>query len=360
MVASTGAGVLDSDLLYQREALREVSRTFALTIPQLPGPLERVVGNAYLLCRIADTVEDAAELDSADKQRFAMRFADVVCGGASAETFAAELAPKLTGPTPATERDLVENTFRVVSLTHSFNGVQREALSRCVRIMSQGMAEFQEAPSLGGLDDMAHMDSYCYHVAGVVGEMLTALFCEHCRELEGRRERMMELAVSFGQGLQMTNILKDIWEDRSRGACWLPASVFAARGVSLAEIADPAAAKGFDKALLELVGIARGHLARALEYTLLLPAQEPGLRRFCLWALGMAVLTLRRIASRPLFTATDQVRISRWVVRATVVFSSLVVRHDGALRWTFDRLAKSLPLEPAAYTRADVSRWHAV
>ena len=38
---------------------------------------------------------------------------------------------------------------------------------------------------------------------------------------------MLRLAVSFGQGLQMTNILKDIWDDRQSGACWLPRSVFA-------------------------------------------------------------------------------------------------------------------------------------
>ena len=63
-------------------------------------------------------------------------------------------------------------------------------------------------------------------MAGVVGEMLTELFCRYCPELEPQRERLTHLAVSFGQGLQMTNILKDIWDDRQAGACWLPRSVF--------------------------------------------------------------------------------------------------------------------------------------
>ena len=35
----------------------------------------------------------------------------------------------------------------------------------------------------------------------------------------------------------MTNILKDVWEDRSRGACWLPQDVFTRHGVDLADIA---------------------------------------------------------------------------------------------------------------------------
>ena len=39
-----------SDLAYQAGIMQCVSRTFALTIPQLPGALRDVVGNAYLLC----------------------------------------------------------------------------------------------------------------------------------------------------------------------------------------------------------------------------------------------------------------------------------------------------------------------
>lgn len=64
---------------------------------------------------------------------------------------------------------------------------------------------------------MAAMDLYCYHVAGVVGEMLTELFCDYSPEINQHKPVLMKLAVSFGQGLQMTNILKDIWEDRKRG-----------------------------------------------------------------------------------------------------------------------------------------------
>ena len=51
-----------ADLTYQDEILQGVSRTFALTIPQLPDALEQVVGHAYLLCRIADTIEDDKHL----------------------------------------------------------------------------------------------------------------------------------------------------------------------------------------------------------------------------------------------------------------------------------------------------------
>src|SRR5690625_882160 len=50
----SGVDTKNSDFALQRELLAKVSRTFALTIPALPEHLERVVGNAYLLCRIID------------------------------------------------------------------------------------------------------------------------------------------------------------------------------------------------------------------------------------------------------------------------------------------------------------------
>jgi len=52
------------------ELLEGVSRTFALTIPQLPGGLREAVTNAYLLCRIADTIEDDPGLDAETKDGF--------------------------------------------------------------------------------------------------------------------------------------------------------------------------------------------------------------------------------------------------------------------------------------------------
>ncbi|WP_430981171.1 squalene/phytoene synthase family protein [Sphingobacterium kitahiroshimense] len=63
--ATDHEALLASAINYQEQALTLVSRTFALTIPQLPLPLRTVVTNAYLLARIADTFEDCADWDVA-------------------------------------------------------------------------------------------------------------------------------------------------------------------------------------------------------------------------------------------------------------------------------------------------------
>ncbi len=341
-MVSTLQHELAGDLAYQNAILQDVSRTFALTIPQLPGDLEVVVGNAYLLCRIADTIEDSDTLSLEEKHRFCADFASLVQSDTEAKTFAEDLAPRLTGSTLPAERDLVLHTPAVLRITRSFTESDRAALARCVRIMAAGMEEFQEGRYRRGLRDLAHLDAYCYHVAGVVGEMLTELFCSHSPGVARNADALRALAVSFGQGLQMTNILKDIWDDQRRDMCWLPQSVFARHGYDLAQLGggDPEA---FRRGLDELVGVTRSHLENALHYTLLIPKSEQGIRQFCLWALGMAVLSIRKIHRRPDFTAGDQVKIARKSVRATVLAARLFGRSDWMLRALFRLTALGLP-----------------
>jgi phytoene/squalene synthetase len=72
-----------SDEIYQEQILQHVSRSFALTIPQLPADLRTPVTTAYLLCRIADTIEDEAALPAAAKLASLRRFVAVVCGRAA-------------------------------------------------------------------------------------------------------------------------------------------------------------------------------------------------------------------------------------------------------------------------------------
>ena len=296
-----------ADEAYQDEILPHVSRTFALTIPQLPSALRVAVTNAYLLCRIADTIED--------------------------------------------ERALIANMGRVLAITAALRPAQRAAIERCLELMCYGMPRFQSSASLRGLVRMSDLDDYCYYVAGVVGDMLTELFCDYSPRIAERRGDLLRRSVSFAQGLQMTNILKDVWEDRGRGACWLPQEVFAPRGVELARLTPQNRDARFDDGLSELIGVAHAHLRNALDYTLLIPPTEVGIRRFCLWATGLAVLTLQKIANNPGFTDGRQVKITRRAVALTRVLTNLSVGNDWMLRRLFNQAAQHLPLARLADVR---------
>ena len=334
---------LAEDRAYQDHALPGVSRTFALTIPQLPPPLRAAVTNAYLLCRIADTIEDEEALNAAQKSRFHGEFVAVVAGQAPAGDFAASLDPLLNGRTIPAERALVHNTSRVVRVTHSFGKAQREALQRCVAVMCDGMPGFQRSRSLAGLDTLEDLNRYCYFVAGVVGEMLTSLFCDYSPRIARSQSRLMELAVSFGQGLQMTNILKDIWEDRRSATCWLPREIFSQAGFDLRSLDAARYDEAFGDGLKALIGVAHGHLRNAMEYTLTIPSNEPGIRRFCLWAIGLAVLTLRKISRRPDFTEAQHVKVSRRALKTTIITTNMLAGSNWALRGLFATAAAGLP-----------------
>jgi farnesyl-diphosphate farnesyltransferase len=340
------------DLAYQRGILPGVSRTFALTIPVLPDALAVVMTNAYLLCRIADTIEDDPGLTHEQKSQFHARFVAVVKADHDGGEFARDLEPLLSQRVLPAERDLVRNTAAVIRVTHGFSMDERAALTRCVSIMCRGMPEFQRNKSLRGLEDLDELAEYCYYVAGVVGEMCTELFSLHCPELAAKRDVMLRLAVSFGQGLQMTNILKDIWDDRQAGACWLPRSVFAHGALDLAQLETWHTQPEFRDGLNQLVGVGHAHLRNALEYTCLIPKREAGIRRFCLWAIGLAVLTLRNIHRHPTFRAGSEVKVSRRTVKATVLTTNLTLMSNRALRLMFARAADGLPLATSALATA--------
>jgi farnesyl-diphosphate farnesyltransferase len=340
-----------SDEAYQDQILPHVSRTFALTIPQLPEPLRVAVANAYLLCRMADTIEDEPALPPEQTLAFLERFKAVVAGRADAALLASEVEAHLSDRTLATERDLIVNMTRVLNVTDSLNPPQRSAIQRCVDLMCYGMPRFQSTASIRGLPKKVDLDEYCYYVAGVVGEMLTELFCDYSAGAARNRAALQGLAVSFAQGLQMTNILKDVWEDRSRGACWLPQEVFTPHQVDLARLTSTPRNPGFDAGMEELIGVAHAHLRNALDYTLLIPASDAGIRRFCLWAVGLAVLTLRKIHKNPGFTAGSQVKISRSAVTMTRILTDLSIRSDFMLRRLFASAARGLPVAPLSATR---------
>lgn len=336
------SGIGDEE--YQEQVLPHVSRTFALTIPQLPARLRTPVTSAYLLCRIADTIEDEPALPPGATFELLRRFVAVVRGREEAVRLAQDLAPRLSDQTLPAERDLVLNMGRVVRVTERFNEQQRAAIQRCIEVMCIGMHQFQQTASLRGLPRSSDLDDYCYYVAGVVGQMLTELFCGYSDTIARQRSALHDVAVSFAQGLQMTNILKDVWEDRSRGACWLPQELFTRYGVDLGQLTAGQGGARFDAAMRELVAVAHAHLRNALTFTLLIPGEEAGIRRFCLWAIGLAVLTLRKIVGRPGFKSGAQVKVSHSAVALTRILTNIAVSNDWMLRRLFAAAAHGLPL----------------
>jgi 15-cis-phytoene synthase len=70
----------------------------------------------------------------------------------------------------------------------------------------------------------AELELYCYHVAGVVGLMMTRVF-----GLEDRRYE--EQALQLGTAMQLTNIIRDVGEDLAMDRIYLPSEELERYGI---------------------------------------------------------------------------------------------------------------------------------
>jgi farnesyl-diphosphate farnesyltransferase len=306
-----------------------------------------------LICRIADTIEDAAHLTISQKGYFLGELNRLVHGKGAAQQFARELCTRLSGSVPPAESELIANAPVVMQIFADLNHRQQNEIKACIQTMSKGMLYFQGIRNPCGLETLGQMKDYCYCVAGVVGEMLTGLFCEYSDQIDKRREAMMARAASFGQGLQMTNILKDLWEDRQRGVCWLAKDVFKEAGFELESLDSGTNNPGFGRGLASVIGTAHAHLQNALDYTLELPIYETGIRKFCMWAIGLALATLQNINSNRGYSSAREVTVSPATTRQIIDTLESSISSNVLLDRFFRHASRGLPLSEAEPT--DVS-----
>ena len=204
------------------------------------------------------------------------------------------------------------------------------------------MIIFQEKQSGRGLENIEELEEYCYYVAGVIGEMLTILFTHFSIDTKAKEREMSELAIPFGIALQMTNVMKDLWEDFEQKVCWLPKDIFHQSGFDLNRLAKGQKNKNFEAGIKELVLLNFSYLKKALNYTLLIPKSESGTRKFCYWNLGMAVLTIRKISQNPGFISGEEVKISRNSVQLVAIASSILIKSNLGLRLLFFLLGRGI------------------
>ena len=339
-------------------ALPHVSRTFALCIRLLPDELEYSVLVAYLLCRIADTIEDSASLGEAEQRQLLGWFrAALEPGGAelqSAEPPRAEANPLEAAFATATSHDerLARDSAAVLREYYRLPAAHRDAIRPWVQEMCDGMAEFVSGPLRRGSDndgairalpDVAALDRYCYFVAGTVGHLLSALFRQHFRAADAERDRRLEsLAASFGLGLQLTNIVKDVAADRRRGVSFVPEELCLAAGIDAGRLTDPAHRDAGRRVIAQMTAKARLHLDDAIEYCTWLPAGEYGIRRFCLVSVFLAARTLALVPRDPQLLEPDHtVKISRADVTRTLLVTSVIAPSNVLVRRYYGALLRS-------------------
>jgi len=164
--------------------LKNVSRSFYLTLRLLPAPVRESIALAYLLARLTDTEADGA-VSEAERELLNRR---------------QELEGWLNA---SPDRAEIEEVWTTIQQGQAFD---RE--------------RFAARPEPLSAEEL---DRYTYLVAGCVGEFWTKLCAKRLpgfATLPGAK--MKELGIHFGQGLQLVNILRDRHADAEIRRVYLP------------------------------------------------------------------------------------------------------------------------------------------
>ena len=316
----------DPDLEWCHEAVQGVSRTFALTVDVLEEPMASYVCLGYLLCRVADTVEDAGHIP-ADEQVRLLRLYDRALDpddGATVEEFeeaVGEWAPD-DPDGRADDWEVVASATRIVATFERFPADVREAVVPPVRELVSGMAMFVERHAdAGGLriESREELEEYCYYAAGTVGNLITNLVTRGDVSAE-RRERLYDTAEEFGLLLQLVNIAKDVHDDYTdENNVYLPAEWLAAEGVPQEAVVDPQYRGNASTVVGRTADHARSFVDDAQAYLETVPTTDGN--TLAAWAIPflLAVGTLRELGADPKAALTgDDVKVSRREVFAVV------------------------------------------
>jgi farnesyl-diphosphate farnesyltransferase len=318
------------------DLLRQVSRSFYLSLAILPRPLREPLGLAYLLARAADTVADTRLVARSQRIDHLQALRAAYGGGpANAGAVARACAPHQAH---AAERRLLERVDAVLAAVATLPETDRTRVRGVLTTITEGMlfdlARFpgEDAAGLAALETLEDLDRYTYLVAGCVGEFWTDLHLAHRPRLAGWDPSLMRAAgVRFGKALQMTNVLRDVPSDLGHGRCYLPARELAGLGLKPTDLLEATGAGRARPLLRRLLDIALGHYEIAWRYTLAIPRREWRMRLACTWPLLIGQATLEALAAHRNPFVAAPVKVARGDVRAMLAGSALTVWSNRAL-----------------------------
>ncbi len=269
------------DLNYCYEALKKVSRSFAVVIQQLPEELKNPVCLFYLILRGLDTIEDDMNIDNSVKKDMLLTFADRI----NKEEFILENV----GDTQD-YRDLMLHFDKVIREYQKLAPEYKEVITDITNEMAVGMNKYAHET----VESYADWDDYCYYVAGLVGIGLSRLFLASKLETSEKLSNK-SLSNEMGLFLQKTNISRDFAEDLEQGRIFWPEESWKNKANTLHEL--QADEKSGLAALNEVVINALGHVPACLEFLECIDNEK--IFRFCAIPQLMAIATLKELYNNP-------------------------------------------------------------
>lgn len=303
--------------------LREVSRSFYLSLRFLPSGFREPASLGYLLARLSDTVADTETVPVEERRALLANFRELLQGGGEGGEFARRLREEFVPrQVHEGERVLMEKSAMCLSWFRALKERPRALVEVLLGHITAGQTwdlERFDAEGVTRLQDDAELEHYAYRVAGCVGEFWTDLGFLCDPEFSAvPRDELRERGRRFGMGLQLVNILRDVPEDLRKGRCYLPGEG-ATEGPTLVEDMQPWLEKAEDgmKDGLAYAGAVKG---RRIRFASGLPA-----------LIGQR--TLERLRAAEWSDLEARVKVSRQEVRASAWKAFVASLAPGVNRW---------------------------
>jgi farnesyl-diphosphate farnesyltransferase len=295
--------------------LRDVSRSFYLTMRVLPRAVRRQIGVAYLLARTTDTIADTnlVPVESRLDALSALRRRILGQGGGPLPFSQWRLSPE-AGPEQALLARCEESLRLLEDLEDADRQRAREVLEIIIGGQELDLARFSVATTEGiaALETEEDLDDYTYRVAGCVGEFWTRMCRAHLFPKSAIDDAtMLRKGIRFGKGLQLVNILRDIPQDLRNGRCYIPRESLGPAGLTPESLLLPENEGRFRPVYDQFLATAGEHLAAGWEYTGLIPRQQMRLRLGCAWPLLIGARTLRRLRHENILDGARRVKVPR-------------------------------------------------
>ena len=201
------------------QLLKEVSRSFYLTLRLLPTDTRKVISLGYLLARASDTIADSGDIPLKTRKEHLDQFVQAVSGGEGVDFIHVYAGLKHEG-----EARLMASLNEIIPVVLSLNAEENAALYSVVKTITEGqlwdVTYFKE--SLTQVQCADELEHYIYCVAGSVGEFWTKVLAMKGVIKTPDLGKMHEAGIRYGKGLQLTNIIRDIPEDYKNGRVYIP------------------------------------------------------------------------------------------------------------------------------------------
>ncbi len=313
--------------------LEGTSRSFYLSLKELPRGIRPQVSLLYMLARTSDTIADS-EGGEPEELLEALESYDDFTQGRSSE------APALSSfsrfQTNKSEGLLLKNVEKVVSRIEAFSDSDQKAVRSCLGTIIGGQILDLNRFSLGAedissLEKNDELDDYAYRVAGSVGEFWTRMSLDHLFKLDSEKEsELFEKGVKFGKSLQMINILRDIPADLDLGRCYIPRKSLEEHNLSPQDLLDESKMEVFRPLYEEYLDLTSEYLESAIQYIEMIPHSQFRLRGSCMLPVIIGKRTVSLLRGRNVLDRKNKIKIDRSEIKEVVKQVVMAVPFKGS------------------------------